>query len=80
MITSLGVLSKISDNIYLLDYKDGLEIDLKNSVEFRNQLTELIKDKKRLLGRGYLHQDQAVVGAARHRRPYPRPGGKSAYN
>ena len=46
MSTSLGVLSKISDNIYLLDYKDGLEIDVKNSVEFRNQLTELIKDKK----------------------------------
>ena len=46
MNTSLGILSEIADNIYLLDYKDGLEIDVKNSVEFRNQLTELIKDKK----------------------------------
>ena len=46
MNTSLGILSEIADNIYFLDYKDGLEIDVKNSVEFRNQLTELIKDKK----------------------------------
>lgn len=46
MNTSLGVLSKIADNIYLLDYKDGIEIDLKNSVDFRNQLTDLIKNEK----------------------------------
>ena len=46
MNTSLGILSEIADNVYLLDYKDGLEIDLKNSVDFRNQLTELVKDQK----------------------------------
>lgn len=46
MNTSLGILSEIADNIYLLDYKDGLEIDLKKSVDFRNQLTELVKDQK----------------------------------
>ena len=42
----MGILSKIDDNIYLLDYNDGLEINLKNSVDFRNQLIDIVKDEK----------------------------------
>ena len=44
--TSLGVLSNITDNIYLLDYDDGLEINLEKSMLFRDQLTELVENKK----------------------------------
>ncbi|MDG2369207.1 MAG: hypothetical protein P8M12_01060 [Flavobacteriales bacterium] len=44
--TPLGVLSKIADNIYLLDYEDELEITVEKSVGFRDKLIALVKNEK----------------------------------